>query len=207
MTNLNLQSPDAPSKPPEIPQFRLSSLFLVTLAASILAAFLNPRGQQHMLAGALAVSIAMALGWAIGTISPPRSDRIFWGMVITAMMQAVCAEVILMDPRGVIAWPLCAGVAAVFVASRANIYRRMLVGAAVAAIVILVYTIIIAVPSHVMVPVVACAAIGGALMTVLVEIARWSEMRYRIPQPVVGLTLVIGSIFFSVTASHWIPGW
>ncbi|TWU02657.1 hypothetical protein [Stieleria varia] len=188
-------------------QFRLSTLFVVTLAATILAAFLNPRGEDHMMAGAVATVAAMALGFLVGTWFPPRAERVFWGMVIAAMMQAVAAEVILYDRKGILAWPLAAGFAAVFAASRSGLYRRMIYGAATSSAVIGIYMGVVRAPSSVVIAVVGSAAIGGALLPVLIEMVRWIETRYRIPQPAIGLTLVIAAIGFSVAAPRLIPGW
>lgn len=190
-----------------IPQFRLSTLFVVTLAATILAAFLNPRGHDHMLAGSIAVVLSMVLGFLVGIRFPPQAERVFWGMVVAAMMQAVCAEVILYDRRGVLAWPIAAGVAAVFVAARSGLYRRMVLGAGTASCVIAGYTLLAGAPAVVAGAMIACAAIGGALMTVLVDVVRWAETRFRVPQPAIGLSLVLCAIAFSVTAPRIFPGW
>ncbi|HUS39782.1 MAG TPA: hypothetical protein VMX74_10050, partial [Pirellulales bacterium] len=62
-------------------QFRLSTLFVLTLIASILAAFLSSLGSDMMLAGAVTIVASLLFAMAVGSFRPPLVDRIFWGVV------------------------------------------------------------------------------------------------------------------------------
>ncbi|MFK8113680.1 MAG: hypothetical protein AB8B91_15870 [Rubripirellula sp.] len=188
-------------------QFRLSTIFVLTLIATILAAFLNPRGSDRMLAALVTVLCSLAFACVVGFLRPPLVDRVFWGVVVAAMMQAVCAEVILLDRSGIYAWPIVAGFSAVIAAGQSGFYQRMAATAVIAGLIIGAYVISMSSPMTVVIAYIVCAAIGGALLTVLIDSVRWSEHRFRIPQPAIGLTLVLAAIAFSVTAAKLIPGW
>ncbi len=195
------------SQPQKAIQFRLSTIFVLTLIASILAAFLSPRGYDLMLAGLISVVGSAVFALFVGYVSPPLANRIFWGVVIAAMMQAVCAETTLLDRSGIYAWPLAAGFAAVIAASPGSLYRRMVFAAAMAAIIIAGYVVSLGSTASVTIPHVACAGIGGALMAILIAAVNWLEQERRIPQPAVGLVLVLGAMAFALAAPRVIPGW
>ncbi|TWU59492.1 hypothetical protein Poly51_22800 [Rubripirellula tenax] len=189
-------------------QFRLSSIFVVTLVATILAAFLSARGHDMMLAGVVTTIASAAFALALGRLRPPRIDRVFWGVVVAAMMQVVASEVTLLDRQaGVYAWPIVAGFAAVVAAGRSPLYRRMLIAALTAAILILPYVIYFCGRPEAVVPYVICAAIGGALLTFMIDAVRWLEARFRVPQPLVGISLVLAAMAFATVAQRVIPGW
>ncbi len=194
-------------QPPRAIQFQLSTIFVLTLVASILAAFLSPRGNDLMLAGMICVMGSLIFALVVGYLRPPLADRVFWGVVIAAMMQAVCAEVILLDRSGIYAWPLAAGLAAVVAAGDASLVIRSVLSSLTAAAIIAVYVISLSVSNVAIVSNVVCAAIGGALLTCLIDVVQWTSHRRRIPQPAIGLVLVLAAIGFSVAAPKWIPGW
>ena len=188
-------------------QFRLSTIFALTLIASILAAFLRPRGNDLMLAGAVTTFCSLLFALVVGSFRPPRIDRVFWGVVVAAMMQAVCAEVILLDRTGIYAWPLVAGFAAVAAAGNSNRYGRMILAAGTAGVIILAYIVWLGATTSVIIAYVACASIGAALLTFLIDVTKWLEQTRRIGQPAIGLGLVLAAIGFSVVAPRLIPGW
>ena len=193
--------------PKQLIQFRISTLLIVTLAATIHAAFLNPRGPEHMLACCVAVSVSVSAGFILGRLRGRTVERMFWGMVIAAMMQAVCANVILYHRLGTYAWPVAAGLAAVVTADDSNRYLRMILGGVTSGAVVAIYFAIVGAGGSVMLPMVSCAAIGGALLTVLIEFFQTVEAKTRIPQPAIGLSLLLASIAFSQLAPTLIPGW
>lgn len=189
-------------------QFRLSTIFVLTLIATVLAAFLSPRGNDMLLAGFVTTVASLLFGLVVGMIRAPLVDRIFWGVTVAAMMQAVCAEVILLDRQlEIYAWPITAGFAAVVSAGRSNLYFRMIASAATAGTLIAAYVVWVSSTPIVIVSYVACAAIGGALLNILVDGVGWLERVGRIPQPAVALALVLGAIGFSLAAPKLIPGW
>jgi hypothetical protein len=189
-------------------QFRLSTIFVLTLVAGVLAAFLSPRGNDLMVAGAFTTVGSLLFALAVGSIWPPLIDRVFWGVVVAAMMQAVCATVILFDhDKGIYAWPLAAGVAAVMAAGGSNRFGRMMIASAMAGGIIALYMIIAGGTAIAIGANVACAAIGGALLAILVEFVGWMERTRKIPQPAIGLALVLAAIGFSLIASKVVPGW
>ena len=188
-------------------QFRLSTIFVLTLVAGILAAFLRPRGYDMMLAGMVTVITTLIFALAVGFVRPPLTDRVFWGIVAAAMMQAVCANVILLDRTGIYAWPLVAGFAAVAAAGNSSRYGRMIVAAATAGFIISVYIAWLGASSGLIISYVTCASIGGVFLTLLVDVTKWLEKVRHIPQPAIGLALVLGAIGFSVVAPTIIPGW
>lgn len=198
---------EQPSQPAESVQFRLSTIFVLTLVAGILAAFLNPRGNDMMLAGLVTTTASLIFAFAVGYIRPPLVDRIFWGIVVAAMMQAVCANVILLDRSGIYAWPLVAGFAAVAASGNSNRYGRMIIAAATAGLIILAYIAWLGASNALILAYVTCASVGGALLTILVDVTKWLEQTRRIPQPAIGLALVLVAIGFSVVAPKVIPGW
>ena len=209
---LQLDSPmvdQAPleAEPRKATQFRLSTIFVLTLIAGILAAFLSPRGNDLMLSGMISVVGTALFALAVGHRRPPLADRVFWGVVIAAMMQAVCAETTLLDRTGIYAWPLSAGFAAVIAAGPASLYRRMALSAAMAGTIIAGYVVSLGGTTTVVIAYVSCAAIGGALMTILVDSVNWLERKLRIPQPAIGLVLVLGAMGFALGAPRVIPGW
>lgn len=188
-------------------QFRLSTIFVLTLVASILAAFLNPKGSDMLLAGMATTAVSLLFALVIGYFRSSIADRVFWAVVVAAMMQAVAANVILLDRSGIYAWPIVAGFAAAIAAGKSNLYFRMLAASATAAVTIIPYVVSLEPKAPVILSYVTCAAIGGALLTIMIDLVRWAEQKHRIPQPAIGLTLVIAAIGFSVLAPQLIPGW
>ena len=193
-------------QPPAL-QFRLSTIFVLTLIATLLAAFLNPRGSDLLLAGAITVTSCLVIALIIGKLFPPLVDRVFWGVVVAAMMQAVTAYVTLLDRAGIFAWPIVAGLAAIVAAGQSNLYRRMLLAAITGGTAIVPYVVPLSFDHTVTAAFVVCAAIGGALLAAMVDTVRWLEKRYRISQPVIGLTLVVGAMAFSYSAKQLVWGW
>ncbi|HUS38834.1 MAG TPA: hypothetical protein VMX74_05260, partial [Pirellulales bacterium] len=118
------------------------------------------------------------------------------------------AKVILFDhDKGIYAWPLAAGFAAVTAASNSHRFRRMFLAAVMSGTVIAFYIMSTSAMAIVMLASVACAAIGGALLSLLIEVVGWLERTRKIPQPAIGLALVLAAIGFSLVAKHVIPGW
>jgi branched-subunit amino acid transport protein len=196
-----------PSQAEKSVQFRLSTIFVLTLVAGILAAFLSPHGNDLMLAGLVTTVTSLIFALAVGYVRPPLVDRVFWGIVVAAMMQAVCANVILLDRTGIYAWPLVAGFAAVAAAGTSNRYGRMLLAAATAGLIIFAYIAWLGASNVLILAYVTCASVGGALLTILVDVTKWLEQTRRIPPPAIGLALVLAAIGFSVVAPTVIPGW
>lgn len=198
---------EQPSQPEKSVQFRLSTIFVLTLVAGILAAFLSPKGSDMMLAGLVTSLASLIFALLVGYIRPPLVDRLFWGIVVAAMMQAVCANVILLDRTGIYAWPLVAGFAAVAASGNSNRYGRMILAAATAGLIIFAYIAWLGASNKVILAYVTCASVGGAMLTILVDVTKWLEQARRIPQPAIGLALVLAAIGFSVVAPTVIPGW
>ncbi len=188
-------------------QFRLSTIFVLTLVAGILAAFLRPHGNDMMLSGLVTTVTSLIFALAVGYVRPPLVDRVFWGIVVAAMMQAVCANVILLDRTGIYAWPLVAGFAAVAASGNSNRYGRMIIAAATAGLIIFAYIAWLGASNAVILAYITCASVGGALLTILVDVTKWLEQTRRIPQPAIGLALVLAAIGFSVAAPKVVPGW
>ena len=199
-------SGDVNIQPPAL-QFRLSTIFVLTLVATLLAAFLNPRGSDLLLAGVITVTACFAIGLIIGKLCPPMVDRVFWGVVVAAMMQAVTAHVTLLDRAGIFAWPMVAGLSAIAASGKSHLYRRMLLAAVTGGITITPYVVPLSFDHTVTAAFVCCAAIGGALLAALIESVRWLEKRYRISQPMIGLALVVAAMAFSYSAKQLIWGW
>ncbi len=199
--------PSVSNDTPDGLQFRLSTVFVLTLVASLLAAYLNPQGSDLLLAGLVTITASLLLAIAVGYVRPPIADRVFWAVVVSAMMQAVTANVILLHRSGIYAWPIVAGFAATIAAGKSSRYVRMFFAAAAAAVSILPYVISLDSNVPVIIAYVICAAIGGALLTILVDFVRWAEQKYHIPQPAIGLMLVVAAIGFSTVASQIVPGW
>lgn len=200
--------PGQPSVPSQQSvQFRLSTMFVLTLIAGILAAFLSPRGNDLMLAGVITTASSLAFGLFVGSLFPPRLDRVFWGVVVAAMMQAVTANVILLDRTGIYAWPIVAGFAAVSAAGQSNRYRRMVLAAVSAGSLIFGYISWLGANQGLILAYVTCASIGGALLVLLIDLTRWLRTSLRIPPPAIGLVLVLAAIGFSLAAPSTIPGW
>ncbi|EMI20850.1 membrane protein [Rhodopirellula maiorica SM1] len=191
----------------ELLQFRLSTIFVLTLIASILAAFLRPRGNDLMIAGMVTTISCLAFGMLVGKLRPPLMQRVFWGVVVAAMMQAVASNTILLDRKGIYGWPIAAGFAAVVASGNSNLYRRMFQAAVAAATVVAIY--MASVPANWTTSIAnsICAAIGGALLAVLVEVVNWLQRKTHIPLPITGLALVLSAIVFAAIAPIMIPGW
>lgn len=189
-------------------QFRLSTIFVITLIVGVLAAFLNPLGPDLLMAGAVTAMASLLFALLVGAIWPPIVERLFWGIVVAAMMQAVCATVILLDrDLGIYAWPLAAGFAAVVAVGDGNRFRRMISPALMAGSIIAIYVLYVGGTAVVATPLVACAAIGGALLAILVELVGRFERARKIPPSAIGLAMVLAAIGFSSIASEVIPGW
>jgi hypothetical protein len=182
-------------------------VFVLTLIASILAAYLSSRGEDLIPAGLLTVGTVAILAGVIGYFWPPLTDRIFWGIVVTAMMQAMTAQVILLDRSGIYGWPLTAGIAAVLAAGHTSLYPRMAAGAVAAGLSMTLFMLLIEAPTNAKMMNVISAAIGGALLGVLIQWFKWIDQKKIIPQPVVGLILVLAAIAFSQLAPRIVPGW
>ena len=189
-------------------QFRLSTIFSITVIASVLTAFLSRHGNDLILAGAVSMVASLVFGLAVGYVRPPLADRVFWGVVVAAMMEVVCATVILFDHgRGIYAWPIAAGFAAVTAANSGKRFQRMFVAAATSGAIISIYAFSTTDNPLDVLAIVACAAIGGALLAILIESMSWLEQTYKIPSSLTGLGLVLAAIVFSVIGKHVIPGW
>jgi len=204
------RSPPVESNPTETSrlQFRLSTLFVVTLVAGVLAAFLRPRGHDLMMAGAITSSASLLFALIVGAVRPPIVERLFWGIVVAAMMQVVSATVILFDHQmGIYAWPLAAGFAAVVAVGQWSRAGRMTIAALVASTIIATYVLIAGGSIAVVAAIVACAAIGGALLAILIELVGRLEQIRKIPQSAIGLAMVLAAIGFSLVADNVIPGW
>ncbi|GAA4460033.1 hypothetical protein GCM10023156_40430 [Novipirellula rosea] len=191
----------------ELLQFRLSTIFVLTLIASILAVFLRPRGNDLMIAGMVSTISSLAFGMLVGKVRPPLMQRVFWGVVVAAMMQAVVSNTILLDRKGIYGWPIAAGFAAVVAAGNSNLYRRMIQGAIAAATVVAIYMVSLPTDSITGFANTICAAIGGALLAVLVDVVNFLQRRTTVPLPITGLALVLVAMAFATVAPTLIPGW
>ncbi|GAA5509441.1 hypothetical protein [Novipirellula caenicola] len=212
MSNEIVADPDQPSpqanpQRDDLLQFRLSTIFVLTLIASILAAFLRPRGNDLMIAGMVSTISSLAFGVIVGKIRPPMMQRVFWGVVVAAMIQAVASNTILLDRKGIYGWPIAAGFAAVVASGNSNLYRRMFQAAMVAAAVVAIYMASVPANATTSIANAICAAIGGALLAVLVEVVNAFQRKTHLPMPVTGLALVLAAIVFAVIAPIMIPGW
>ena len=189
-------------------QFRLSTIFAITLIASVLTAFLSFHGNDLVLAGAVTMFASLLFGLAVGSVRPPLFDRAYWGVVIAAMMEVVCATVILFDhDKGIYAWPLAAGFAAVTAAGNGQRFRRMLVAAVTSGTIVAIYALSTSATTLEVLAIVACAAIGGALLAILIESVDSLERTQKFSQAAIGLGLVLAAIMFSFVGKHVIPGW
>lgn len=188
-------------------QFQLSTIFVLVLISGIMSAFLQSRGEENIPAALATVTVIAIFAIAVGSFRPPLTDRLFWGIVVTAMMQAIAAEVVLLDRFGVLGWPICAGIAAVCAAGRTTLYPRMIIGAIPAGIAMAIYSLTFEAPVHAKAMNVVSATIGGALLGMLIELILWVQSKRILPQPAIGLALVLGGIVFAVTAPKIIPGW
>ncbi len=188
-------------------QFRLSTIFVLTLVATVLAAFLSPRGNDLLLSGMLTAVGAATFALAVGYFWPPLVDRVFWAIVVTAMMQAVCAEVDLLARLEIFAWPATAGVAAAMAVGHRNLYIRMVMSGLAAGLCFAAFATQIDARLADLVMNIVCATIGGALLAVLISVIQWLEEKYRLPQPAIGLVMVLAAIVFAVLAPRMIPGW
>ena len=116
---------------------------------------------------------SLLFGFAVGSLRPPVVERVFWGVVVAAMMQTVCATVILFDhDKGIYAWPLAAGFAAVPAASDGYRIRRMLLAAAISGTVITIYMLSTTAALYEILANVVCALIGGAFTVVVDRVRR-----------------------------------
>ena len=202
------QSTDANPQGDVVPRFRLSSLFVMTLIAAILTAFLNSHGRDLVLAGVVTMAACLLFGLAVGYVRPPGMRRLFWGVVIAAMIEVVCATVVLFDhDKGIYAWPLAAGFAAVVVAGEGSRWLRMIAGGVTAASLIAIYALTTNATTIDLLAIVACAAIGGALLALMIELVGWVERVTVISHPAIGLALVLAAIGFSLVGKQLIPGW
>jgi hypothetical protein len=188
-------------------QFRLSTIFVLTLVATVLAAYLSPLGNDLLLAGLTSAVVSLVVAFAVGSIRPPLVDRVFWGMVVAAMMQAVCADIDKLDRLEIFAWPITAGVAAVFAVGCDNMYRRMVLAGLAAGLCFAGFATNINASTTILALNVICAVIGGALLAVMITLISWLEKRYKLPQPAIGLVMVLSAIGFAIVAPVWIPGW
>ncbi len=195
------------SRPSDSIQFRLSTIFVLTLVAAILAAFLSNRGNDLLLAGLVTTTTSMVFALLVGYRYGAMMDRVFWGIVAAAMMQAVCATAYLLDRSGIYAWPVAAGFVATMAAAPSGRYRRMAKGALMAILVIGLYTIAFNSTGAVLLGNLISAGCGGALIALLIEIVQEIERYRRVPLPFVGLILVLGAIAVSILAPRVIAGW
>ena len=97
--------------------------------------------------------------------------------------------------------------AAVTAAGSLDRFRRMTIAAVMAGGVIAMYMITAGGTAIAIIANVACAGIGGALLAILVEMVSWIERTRRIPQPAIGLALVLAAIGFSLLVGKLVPGW
>ena len=188
-------------------QFHLLSIFIVTMLASIVSGYLSSHSEHLVPVGIITISVTGSIAALIGVLWPPLMNRLFWAMVVTAMVQTVTAGVILLSEYSFYGWPITAGLGAIAAAESTSLYPRMLKSSLVVATSMTCFVLIIEAPLAAKIANVVTASIGGALLGAMIESFVWVERKQWATQPIIGFSLITATIVFSAMAPHLIPGW
>ncbi len=194
------------------PQFTISCLLWLMVAASLVLAYLRMFDRDEMLSGLVAIGIGLAVGGFVGAVVRRLADTMYWSL-LGALFAFVCTAgydlLFLFHPWLHYGWMLIGAAAGACGGARTpgrpaiSMLAGGFVGGAVLGTFALVFT---QAPSDFVLEV-AFAAIVGAMLAAVIEIIYWVERRNDLPRYVTATGLLFAVIAGNVTAKFVLPGW
>jgi hypothetical protein len=182
-------------------QFGLQAFLLMFVVVAVLAAYLRTFGPEAVGRFGLVLVLALPLGGAIGRLAGRFSAAVFWAGIGTVLGSlAVCGAAV-GHWTALYAWPLMGGIvgATAAICGEGKLVRRVAWSALVGFGVIAVYTFSWFGFQREQIAELICAAGGGALLGLSVDLVGRFEKRTSIPRHFLALGLVVLAI-----AGHWI---
>ncbi len=198
----NPTTPETRSESPRAEyQFGLQAFLLMFVVVALLAAYLRTFGPEAVGRFGLVIVLTLPLGGAIGWLADRFSAAVFWAGIGTVLGSlAVCGAAVY-HWTALYVWPLMGGIvgATAAVCDEGKLMQRMACSALVGFGVIAVYTFSCFGFQRDQVAELICAAGGGALLGLGVELVGRFEKRTSIPRHFLALGLVVLAV-----AGHWI---
>ncbi len=182
-------------------QFGLQAFLLMFVVVALLAGYLRTFGPEAVGRFGLVLVLTMPLGGLIGWLAGRFSAAVFWAGIGTVLgTLAVCGAAV-GHWTALYAWPLMGGMAgaAAAVCDRRGLVERMACGAMVGLGIITIYVFSCFGIANAQIAELICAAGGGALLGLGVDLVGRFEKRTSIPRHFLALGLVVLAI-----AGHWI---
>lgn len=198
----------APAAPvPERLQFTLQSMIGLFVVVALLLGYLKAFGGESILKCGSTTLAALALGGLVGAWTGKTPDAMFW-----AAIGAVFGFLVVLGDASyhwsvIYAWPLVGGLtgATAALAPQQHLVRRMRSCATVALVSIALYLVCCLPFERAMFADMVCAALGGALMAVAVELATRFERYTALPRYLLATAFVLLGIAGHWAAVHFLP--
>ncbi|WP_153559419.1 hypothetical protein [Roseimaritima sediminicola] len=170
-------------------QFGIADLLCLTFVMALAATYLRGHAWQPYAWSPLSLLLTVFLASVVGAWRGQWLAALFWGVLLTAMVQVMVSEVILLHPAGVVVWPVAAGLAAALVASdpRWQLHRPALTPRVVQAVwavgvPITTYAAIVARPFSLAIPNIVSAVLGAIGLAIVVTVCQWLDASDRLRQ-------------------------
>lgn len=190
------------------PQFTLSCVLWLTVAVSMVLAYLRMFDTVEMWNGLVAIGIGLAIGDIVGTAVRRLADTIYWSL-LGALFAFICtAGYTLFHPSFHYGWVLVGAATGACGGARTpgRPVIRVLVGGFIGGAVLGAFALAFTQVGASLLEV-ACAVIAGALLAAVIEIIYLTERRKGLPRYVTATGLLFAVIAGNVTAKFILPGW
>lgn len=199
--------PSSAEQPRERLQFTLQSMIGLFVVVALLLGYLRTfSGESILRCGAVTLA-SLAIGALLGLWPGKVPDTMFW-----AAIGAVFGFLTVLGDASyhwslVYVWPMVGGVtgATAALAPQHRLVRRMAVCGLVAMATIGLYLVCFLTFERAMVADMCCAALGGALMAVAVELATRFERFTSLPRYLLASAFVVVGIAGHWAAFHFLP--
>jgi hypothetical protein len=196
----------SPAKPPGPKasrpfQFGLQAALAVTLLLALLFGYLRPYGAGAVATCGLVVLIAALVGGLGGAVAGKNLDPMFWSVIGAVFAYLAVVGFALYHWSSQYVWPLVGMVAGTTVGAigQGRPVRRMAFGSLAATAVFAIYMLLLFGLNPDLGYELLCAALGGALLGLLVEIVERFERTTSIPRYLLAVGFVVAAIL-----GHWI---
>ncbi len=196
-----------PGRSPRL-QFGISSLLATALMLALLFGHLRAYGTGTVITCGLIVLVAALVGGLAGACAGRVADTLFWSVIGAVFGYLVVVGFYRYHWSAQYAWPLVGMVAGIAVGALGSgrPVRRAAIGLAAATGVFATYALaMFGFAAHVGYEAL-CAALGGALMGLVADVAERFERRTSIPRHVAATALVIAAILGHRIVPSVVPG-
>lgn len=207
MTQTNISQTPAPVMSVTLPDWVQITL-ATTAALAALLGYLSAFGTTDVVRFGMLLAVTLSLGGAIGFAVGKIREVAFWTGIGTAFGYLVVVHGVLYDWTASYAWPLVGGI----VGATASLWRegkvvqRTLCCTLVALMLIAVYAFSLFGVREDLLADLNCAAFGGALMGLGVELIMQLEKRAAFLRPWLAPAITLAAIAGHWLATRYIPG-